>query len=407
MKIRKQSLIAAAIALSLTACNEDSAIQDKNIDQVEYVSVTAKNGATLTGLMEENGKFESFKGIQYATSKRFEHSVVAELDGNIDATEFGAICPQLGETAEKQSEACLHLNIWRPKATQMSDNLPVYVFIHGGSFESGSGSAPLNQGDMIVAQGAEEGNPFIAVSINYRLGLLGSLWTEDAKGGNYGIGDQKAALQWVNENIADFGGNPADVTVFGESAGAMSIGILQQETPEPEASVAGKYYQRAIMQSNPYGLAYKNYDSAKNMQAMLRQFVAETPAFEGKPLEQLSMEQIKEVQVHAKSGTVLFDNLINSKPETSGLLPFAPYIEFKSRWPSKPIPGYHLTQQPSQTQFSVPTVIGFNSDESNIFTSMIEALFYANIENKEGLPVFLKDVPLDATFKPREVLGTG
>ncbi len=97
----------------------------------------------------------------------------------------------------------------------------------------------------------EREKPFIAVSLNYRVGLLGSKWVnveEQPQGGNFGIGDQKKGLEWVNKYISQFGGDNTNVTVFGESAGAMSIGILQQDN-----KVAGPYYQRAIMQSNPYG----------------------------------------------------------------------------------------------------------------------------------------------------------
>lgn len=407
MKFKKQSLIAAAIALSLAACNKDSVIQDGKIEQIEYVTVTTKNGTTLTGLVEGEGQVESFKGIQYATSQRFVHSETAELNGNLDATQFGAICPQLGTTAEQQAEDCLHLNVWRPKDSQASDNLPVYVFIHGGSFESGSGSAPLNQGDTIVAQGAEDGNPFISVSINYRLGLLGSLWTDDAKGGNYGIGDQKKALEWINQNIADFGGNPDDVTVFGESAGAMSIGILQQDT-----NVAGSYYQRAIMQSNPYGIAYKNYGSAESMQKSFSAYINENKElFEGKALEELSLAQLKKVQAHAKEPSELLNGLVMYSPATAGFLPFAPYIEQKRDKKDNIVnAGYHVTHQPLKTQFNVPTVVGFNSDESNIFTSMIDMLFYYNVtvvdkETGERVPLFLSDTPLDKTINIADEKG--
>lgn len=385
MKNKKIKAIGLVISFFLIGCGEDTSTSDGKTSELKFVTVNANNGATVTGLVESGGKVESFKGIQYGSSKRFVHSTLKPLDGNLDATQFGAICPQLNKTEEVQSEDCLYLNIWRPKGVDIGGDLPVYVFIHGGSFESGSGSSLVNHGDTIVAQGAESGNPFISVSVNYRVGLLGSLWTDDLKGGNYGIGDQKRALEWVHQYIADFGGDPENVTVFGESAGAMSIGILQQETANKEENVAGKYYQRAIMQSNPYGIAYKNYDSAEKLQKTLRQFVAETPEFGGKSLEELDLEQLKKVQGYAKSGLVLVDSLLRSAPATSGMLPFAPYIEQKKNiWGQVVVEGYHLTEQPVDTQFIVPTVIGFNTDEANIFTSMLEALLFVNIEDKDG-----------------------
>ncbi len=163
----------------------------------------------------------------------------------------------------------MNLNIWRPVGVDADSDLPVYVFIHGGDFEYGSGSEALVHGDTVVAQGSDDGKPFIYVSLNYRLGQLGTQWIKGAnEDGNYGLGDQKRALEWVHNNIADFGGNAQNVTVIGQGSGAMSIGFLQQDD-----NIAGQYFQRAIMQSNPYGFEYPSYEVAKDRS---KEFTADT-----------------------------------------------------------------------------------------------------------------------------------
>ncbi|PSU35017.1 carboxylesterase family protein [Photobacterium lutimaris] len=415
MKFYSRSIIATGIALALVACNNDSSTSGKENTAPSKVTVQVGE-AKVTGLIEKNTirngvgqvetvDIEAFKGIRFASAERFEHSTLANLTGDIDATGFGAICPQLGNTEIEQSEDCLSLNIWRPAGVDQQANLPVYVFIHGGSFESGAGSSALNQADTVVAQSisdtamGERGKPFIAVSLNYRVGLLGSKWVDvedQPRGGNFGIGDQKSALEWVNKYISQFGGDDTNVTVFGESAGAMSIGILQQDT-----KVAGPYYQRAIMQSNPYGIAYKDYGSAKRLEAQL-----ETQALEqfNKPLAELSLDELKVIQTYAKEPVQLVTGLVTSFPATSGFLPFAPYIESreKSIIGGGAIKGYHVVGQPIHTQFSVPTVVGFNTDEANIFTSMLDWLFLYNIttvdpETGERVPLIMPGVSQDGT----------
>lgn len=410
MKNYSRSIIATGIALALVACNNDSSTSGK--DNLAPSNVTVQVGdAQVKGLLEkikitnldnqaETVDVEVYKGIRYATANRFQHSKLVEPTEQVDATAFGDICPQLGNEAIAQSEDCLSLNIWRPTGIPAGKELPVYVFIHGGSFESGAGSSALNQADTIVAQSisdtalGEREAPFIAVSLNYRVGLLGSKWVDaevNPYGGNYGIGDQKRALEWVNKYIAHFGGDSSNVTVFGESAGAMSIGILQQDQ-----DVAGPYYQRAIMQSNPYGIAYKDYGSAQRLQNQLEQHAQDQF---GKSLAELSLAELKEVQAYAKQPTQLVTGLVTSFPATSGFLPFAPYIESreKSLIGGGKIDGYHIVSQPIHTEFHVPTVVGFNSDEANIFTAMLDWMFLYNIttedpETGEQVPVVMPDV---------------
>jgi para-nitrobenzyl esterase len=144
-----------------------------------------------------------------------------------DATKVGPGCPQIQPFTntydDTSNEDCLTLNVWTPST---ASQLPVMFFIHGGSFTSGSGGLPLYDGEKL----SEAGNT-VVVTINYRLGPLGfmghsALTAEDPNyksSGNYGFEDQLAALKWVKSNIAAFGGDPAHVTIFGESAGAQSV----------------------------------------------------------------------------------------------------------------------------------------------------------------------------------------
>lgn len=166
-----------------------------------------------------------------------------------DGTKMGPSCPQpvrlavvAGGVADFQSEDCLQLNIWRP---QGATDLPVMVWIHGGAHVIGSGTFPIFDGTQLAKQGV------VVVTINYRLGALGyfahpALTAEveaEAPLGNFGLMDQLAALRWVQTNIASFGGDPARVTVFGESAGAVSTMTLLSM---PEAS---GLFSAAIVQS--------------------------------------------------------------------------------------------------------------------------------------------------------------
>ncbi|MDR1729012.1 MAG: carboxylesterase family protein [Acidobacteriota bacterium] len=128
--------------------------------------------------------------------------------------------------AEPISEDCLYLNIWTP-ARRADEKLPVFVWIHGGAFTSGSGTVPLYDGEMMARQGV------VFVTVNYRLGIFGFLAhpelsseSPDKVSGNYGILDQIAALRWLGDNIAAFGGDPGCVTVAGQSAGAFSVNAL-------------------------------------------------------------------------------------------------------------------------------------------------------------------------------------
>jgi para-nitrobenzyl esterase len=199
--------------------------------------VTTAQGA-LAGSVDDG--ISAFEGIPFAAppvgALRWRGpQPAASWAGVRDASRFGPICPQakLSLVARlkphlklPESEDCLTLNVWTSAASP-SAKLPVMVWIYGGSFRSGGSAMPIYDGTQLAKHGV------IVVTLNYRLGWLGfldlpALAAEhpDEPTGNFGLLDQIAALQWVQRNIASFGGDPANVTIFGESAGGMSVNDL-------------------------------------------------------------------------------------------------------------------------------------------------------------------------------------
>lgn len=195
-----------------------------------------------------------WKGISYAkppvNELRFEAPVPPDCwEGVREADQFGPECIQprteggLFHTPgyePGESEDCLYLNVWAP-AHATKEKLPVMVWIHGGAFVTGSGSTPFYDATQFVKRGE-----IIVVTLNYRLGPFGFMHLSplgESFVSNAGLLDQIAALEWVKENISEFGGDPGAVTVFGESAGSMSIAALMAM---PKAK---GLFQQAIMQS--------------------------------------------------------------------------------------------------------------------------------------------------------------
>ncbi|MFF7474157.1 carboxylesterase family protein [Streptomyces sp. NPDC008092] len=171
---------------------------------------------------------ERFLGIPYAAAPtgalRWQPPRPAvRWTGVREATAFGNPCPVLpsGNGPRSETEDCLDINVWRPAGVRAGARLPVHVFIHGGGLTNGSG-AQNDESKLVRETGV------IGVSLNYRLGVFGflglpALTEEGGESGNYGFMDQQAALRWVQRNIAAFGGNPAAVTIDGESAGGWSV----------------------------------------------------------------------------------------------------------------------------------------------------------------------------------------
>ena len=208
---------------------------------------------TLQGVTE--GDVSIFKGIPYAAAPTGANrwrppQPFPAWQGVRDATKFGADPAQMGfprdgnKISASSSEDCLFLNIWRPADASPGSKLPVMVWIYGGAFMFGSGAQPGYSGVNFAKQGV------MLVTINYRLGRLGffafpalSKEKQDEFKGNYAYMDQIAALKWVQEHISAFGGDPKNVTIFGESAGGVSV---QSLLTIPSAK---GLFQKAIVES--------------------------------------------------------------------------------------------------------------------------------------------------------------
>ena len=193
-----------------------------------------------------------FLGIKYASyPQRFTYPQMIEPKGSMDALTIPPQCMQADDSPTQgiNREDCLYLNIWTAYLPGTPGNSssgpkklkPVMFWIHGGGFNSGSGSDANFDGGNQASRG-----DVVSVAINYRLGTFGFLALNDGKtNGNYGLADMVTALSWVQKYISDFGGDPSRVTIYGQSAGGGAVEALLSS---PEAK--GKFHA-AIMMSNP------------------------------------------------------------------------------------------------------------------------------------------------------------
>jgi para-nitrobenzyl esterase len=245
--------------LATAACAPKAAPMDTTADVTGgKVSGAAQGGVTV------------FKGIPFAAPplgklRWAEPAPVVPWQGPRQATQYAAPCMQDSSMLQfmgvkgNASEDCLYLNVWTPAKTR-GDKLPVMVWIYGGGFAGGATSSPLYDGSRLAGKGV------IVVSLAYRLGALGfmaspELSQESGHGsGNYGLEDQIAGLKWVRDNIAQFGGDPANVTIFGESAGGIAVSML---AASPEAK---GLFAKAISESGGnFGPARKGAEGGANM----------------------------------------------------------------------------------------------------------------------------------------------
>jgi para-nitrobenzyl esterase len=326
---------------------------------------------TLRGTAE--GGVARFLGVPFAAPPvgplRFRPPRPAEAwTGVRPATSFGPIAPQnpslmdalFGGEAEAWDEDCLFLNVWTPAvpgtATE-ADPLPVMVWIHGGGFEMGSGSSPLYHGESFARSGV------VLVTINYRLGALGFLelgsLDEDGRGsGLVGMLDQVAALEWVRDNIAGFGGDPGNVTVFGESAGAFSVALL---LAMPRAR---GLFHRAVVQSGSASGAKSPDDAAGDT----AEFLAAAGLSTVEELRAAPVEQL--LAAHASLGAARMadpESVIERHGNPLAFLPFRPVTD------GVDLPHDPLGAIAAGSAAGIPLVVGTNLEEWKLFALMSPA----------------------------------
>jgi para-nitrobenzyl esterase len=293
----------------------------------------------------------AFKGIPYAAPPigpdQFGPPKAPKLWRAVrDAQEFGATAPKgtsrLVPDATIPGDDFLNLNVWTPG---LGGHLPVMVWIHGGSFTSGAGSLSLYDGTSFARDGV------VLVTINYRLGMYGFLQL-DSCSANLGLLDQIAALEWIQHNVDAFGGDPANVTVFGESSGAMSIGCL---LAMPRAS---GLFRRAILQSGAAQHALSRR-TAEIIGHRLSDLI-------GVPLSAEALADVPLERVIAAQEELATAAMVEQDPERWGevglnLMPFEPVID------GDVLPTEPLEAIASGMSADIDILIGTNTEEFRLF----------------------------------------
>ena len=337
----KQYLVAgAALAMvGFLAQTPGAEASERSDNAIVSAPVGEIEGVTKDGVLV-------FKGIPYAAAptgaKRWQPPVpFPDWDGGRKADKFGPACIQpksrsgsiYAEDHAAMSEDCLSLNVWMK---QGSGKAPVLVWIHGGSLMTGAGSTPMYDGARMARKGV------VVVTINYRLGILGyfahpELSAESKLGisGNYGLQDQIAALRWVKRNIAAFGGDRDNVTIAGESAGALGVMYLMASPP------AYGLFNKAIAQSS-YMISTPS----------LKQEQFGHPASEA--VGQSVQEKLGAANIAEMRGIDPFD--LTARAPKTGFAPFGV------------VDGHFLPRQIAATfdrgeQAKVPVLAGFNEGE--------------------------------------------
>ena len=340
--------------------------------------IEIKAGPIVGEVIDDNSNIVAYRGIPYAAPpvgglRWKEPQPVTPWQEIRRCVEFGPACPQsevffsdllINESPSLISEDCLYLNVW---CCASAERRPVMVWIHGGGFDSGWGHQRGFDGAALARKGV------VVVTINYRLGIFGffahpllSLASAERTSGNYGLLDQIAALSWVQDNISAFGGDPNCVTIFGESAGAMSVNLLRR------SPLAEGLFHRAISQSAPGGVQIGPNLRAQEVQGK---------RLSDKLLPESDSDAITELL--GLSAHKLLQQTINNRPiqelitsnTVVNTFSFGPVID---EWV---LPSEGFTHD-------VPLMLGINAEEGAYWASLEELSFV--MESVENFEAFVR-----------------
>lgn len=336
-----------------------------------------------------------FKGIPFAAPPVGElrwkaPQPVQQWEGVKQTTDYAPAPMQGGNPQSGKSEDCLYLNVWTP-AKSPKDKIPVLVWIYGGGFSFGSTCDPMYDGAKLASKGV------VLVSIAYRVGQLGFLAhpdltaeSPDHVSGNYGLLDQIAGLKWIKQNIAQFGGDPDKVTIFGESAGGISVSMLCA------SPLAKGLFQGAISESGgSFGPTRPTTYPGENM----------------KTLEQAEADGIEYVKQFGASSIAELRKMDGEKFIPAGWT-------MPGGWPivdGYVIPGDQHTMYQNGNYNDIPVLIGYNSDEGASFSrertpeqyiegvkarygQFADALIAAYPASENSVPKTARDLMRDAAF---------
>lgn len=322
----------------------ESDVNETTDDEIveSYETVTISDGI-IKGLAADG--VISYKGIPYALPPvgdlRWKVPAKSEpWEGTLEAKDYSKACPQSVPIAAGYippwDEDCLYLNVFRPYDPKLND-LPVMVFIHGGGYVNGAASLATYEGEWLASQG------IVLVTINYRLGQFGFLNVPGTTiTGNFGTLDQIAALEWVKENISAFGGNAENVTIFGESAGGLSVGTMIALRPD--------LFKRAVIESATitWGDAMKKEDADDQG----TRYIEEAGCIDAEDVEKC----LKDLTAEEVLG-ILESGIIDNTTEAYG-----PHVD-----------GELFIDVPYKMAIAgdgkkIPLIIGTNSDEGTAFT---------------------------------------
>ena len=362
-QFRRRDVLVGGAALASGLIGDMSVAQDLGASVIAAETITTPSGSYRSSAFDQFvPEALAFTGIRYGSAERFTAPKALKQAEQLPGA-FGPACPQSGVHYQPQSEDCLYLNVWMPREASIRSR-PVMVYFHGGAYSSGSVTDPLNDGARLAARG-----DVVVVTVNHRLNAFGYLYLADRfpDSGNAGQLDLICALQWVQHNIAAFGGDPKNVTVFGQSGGGAKIATLMA------MPAARGLFHKAITMSGQQVTASGPMNAAKRTQAFLDKLGA------GVDPATASVDQI----VAALSAT---------DPIMGGGLYFGPVLDMRN------LTRHPFWPDPAPQGNAIPMLLGNTVAETRAFfppdNPKLQGLDWSNLASRAG-PELKVDIRAD------------